>query len=224
MRFVLLGPPGAGKGTLAALLKESLGFLPISTGDILREQIKNNTPIGLEAKKYIESGQLVPDEVVTKLVEEKFRKGDIKDQSFLLDGFPRTRKQAEDLDQILKSIGKPIDYAVYLTSSLTVVIKRLAGRRVCRNCGGLFHMINKRPLKEGICDQCGGNLYQREDDNEATIRTRMDVYIQNTQPVIDYYKAQGKLKTLDSDKEAPEVQNELMNFLNEDRKGHKHKI
>lgn len=217
MRLVLLGPPGAGKGTLAALLKENLKVAHISTGDILREEMKNNTRLGLEAKQYIENGKLVPDEVVTKLIESKLKSNGVGNQGFMLDGFPRTIQQAKDLDRILKDLKQPLDYVLYLESTLSVIIQRLTGRRVCRNCGALFHMTNKPPRKNGVCNSCGGVLYQRADDNEETIRTRMDVYLQNTTPIIDYYEDQGKLRKVNADKNAEEVQAVLMKIFHEDR-------
>ncbi len=218
MRLVLLGPPGAGKGTLAALLKESLKVAHISTGDILREEMKNNTRLGLEAKQYIENGKLVPDEVVTKLIESQLKNDTGLKNGFMLDGFPRTTQQAKDLDRILKGLKEPLDYVLYLESTLSVIIQRLTGRRVCRNCGALFHMKNKPPKKEGICNSCGGPLYRRADDNEETIRTRMDVYLKNTMPIIDYYEAQGALRKVDADKDAEKVQAVLMKIFHEDRK------
>ncbi|OGX34924.1 MAG: adenylate kinase [Omnitrophica WOR_2 bacterium RIFCSPHIGHO2_02_FULL_52_10] len=213
MRLVLLGPPGAGKGTLAGLLKEKLGIAHISTGDILREEMKNNTPLGREVKKYIETGELVPDQVVTKLIDNKFTRNDLADKGYMLDGFPRTEQQAKDLDKILQKLGKPLEYAVYLESSLPVIIKRLTGRRVCRNCGALYHIPNKPPKRKGICDECGGEIYQRADDNEETIKTRMDVYMQSTEPIIAFYQAQGKLKKVDADKDSREVQRILMKLF-----------
>ncbi|MBI5025101.1 MAG: adenylate kinase [Candidatus Omnitrophica bacterium] len=222
MRLVLLGPPGAGKGTLAALLKESLKLVHISTGDMLREEMKKETPIGQEAKKFIEKGELVPDEFVIKLIEKKLTGGKRVEHGYMLDGFPRTRKQAEDLDRILGEIRQPLDYALYMESTLPVIIQRLGGRRVCENCGALYHIRNKPPKKDKICDLCGGELYQRADDNEVTIRTRMDVYLKSTRLVIDYYQAQGKLKKLDGDKDSEEVQAVLMQIFHEDRKLNKH--
>lgn len=213
MRLVLLGPPGAGKGTLAGLLKEKLGVAHISTGDILREEMKNNTPLGREVKQYIDNGELVPDQVVTKLIDNKFTSNDIASKGYMLDGFPRTEQQARDLDKILQKLGKPLEYAIYLESSLPVIIKRLTGRRICRNCGALYHIRNKPPQRKGICDECGGEVYQRADDNEETIRTRMDVYMKSTEPIIDFYQAQGKLKKVDADKDSQEVQRILMKLF-----------
>ncbi|HCI44827.1 MAG TPA: adenylate kinase [Candidatus Omnitrophica bacterium] len=222
MRLVLLGPPGAGKGTLAALLKEGLGLVHISTGDMLREEMKKETATGREVKKFIEKGELVPDEFVIRLIEKKLTSDKRVGHGYMLDGFPRTRKQAEDLDRILGQIRQPLDYALYMESTLPVIIQRLGGRRVCRNCGTLYHIRNKPPKKEKVCDLCGAEVYQRADDNEATIRTRMDVYLKNTRSVIDYYNAQGKLKKLDGDKDSEEVQAVLMQIFHEDHKFNKH--
>lgn len=216
MRLVLLGPPGAGKGTLANSLKEKLCIPHISTGDILREEMKNNTPLGQEAKRHVESGGLVPDEVVTKLIEHRLSNGNV-DEGYMLDGFPRTETQAEDLDKILSNLDKTIESAVYLDASLPVVIRRLTGRRVCRNCGAIFHIENNPPKEEGVCNECGGEVYQRADDNEETIKTRMDVYLKNTKPVVDYYEAQGKLKKVDADKDSQEVLETLMKIFDEGR-------
>lgn len=222
MRLVLLGPPGAGKGTLAALLRESLKLVHISTGDMFREEMKNQTPLGREVKGYIDKGDLVPDELAIRLIEQKLISDKNVRRGYMLDGFPRTRKQAEDLDRILERIHQPLDYALYMAATLPVIIQRLAGRRVCRGCGALFHIRNRPPRQENVCDACGAELYQRADDNEATIRTRMNVYLKNTRPIIDYYKAQDKLKELDADKDSREVQAILMKIVHEDHKFHQH--
>lgn len=225
MKLVLLGPPGAGKGTQANLLKELFGIAHISTGDILREEMKNGTPLGKEVKKFVESGALVPDEVVTKIIENRLTtKSSGNSKGFMLDGFPRTQTQAEDLDKILGSEKSSIDYAVYFESTLPVIIQRLTGRRVCRKCGALFHAVNKPPKKAGVCDLCGGELYQRSDDNEETIKNRMSVYEKNTQPILDHYKKQGKLIRVDADRDADFVKNHLMEAFNKDGKLDTHKV
>ena len=222
MRLILLGPPGIGKGSLASALKNEFGILHISTGDILREEIKGNTALGAEAKKYIDQGQLVPDELVTKLIENKFSQKDFARKGYLLDGFPRTVKQARDLDAILQAAQKPYDYVVCMEGTLPVILQRLTGRRVCKKCGHVFHLRNKPSQKAGICDSCGSELYQRPDDNEETLRTRMDVYLKSTKPIIDYYERQGKLKRMDGDKESEELEEILTASFHEDRKLHKH--
>lgn len=215
---MLLGPPGAGKGTLGHLLKETYGLIHISTGDILREEMKENTKFGGEIKKIIETGGLVPDEVVTKIIENKLTADAALEKGYLLDGFPRTTTQAKDLDKILARIKKPINYAIYFEVSLPVIIQRLTGRRVCQNCGALYHMTNKPPKKRDVCDVCGGPLYQRADDNEATIQTRIEVYTKNTAPIVDYYQRQGKLKRVNADRDAAAMKNDLINIFNENRK------
>ena len=221
MNVILLGPPGAGKGTLAALLKEEISLLHISAGDILREEMKGKTKIGQEVKKLVDAGKLVPDEVVTKLIDKRISKAQ---KGFMLDGFPRTTVQAKALDKIFKKNKQLLDYALYLEATLPVIIQRLTGRRVCRQCGALFHMQNKQPLKDGVCDQCGGALYQRADDNEETIKTRMGVYLKSTKPIIDYYRKQKKLITLNADKDSEQLLKEdLSGLLNDVGRQHKNK-
>jgi len=191
MRIVLLGPPGAGKGTQAKLLKDELGIAHVSTGDILREEMKNNTPLGQEIKQFVNSGGLVPDDIITKIIEQRLMTDRSLDKGYMLDGFPRTKAQAQDLDRITQKIGKPIDYTLYMEASLPIIIQRLTGRRVCRKCGALFHVVNKPSRKEGVCDLCQGELYQRSDDNEETIKKRLNVYHNQTAPLIDWYEKEG---------------------------------
>jgi len=198
MRVVLLGPPGAGKGSLAGLLKEKYHLAHISTGDMLREEIKKGSPLGLEIKSVIAKGILVSDELVTKLVEHRFLNSPELTKGYMLDGYPRTVQQAVDLDAILLKAKLPLDFALNMEADPGLLLKRLTGRRVCRKCGALFHMTNKPPLKAGVCDVCGGELYQRTDDNEATIKERMQVYRDSTEPIIEYYAKQHKLKKLDA--------------------------
>jgi len=222
MKLVILGAPGAGKGTLAGFLKETFALYHISTGDILREEMKNNTALGQEVKGFVEKGDLVPDEVVTKLIENKFRSSAKFDKGFMLDGYPRTKTQAEELDRILKEVQQSIDFAIYLESTLPVIIQRLTGRRVCRNCGALYHIVNKPAQKDNVCDECGGELYKREDDNEETIKTRMDVYLMSTKPIIEYYESQGQLKKINGDQESGVVQKQLLEIFNENGKLNQH--
>ncbi|MBF0385638.1 MAG: adenylate kinase [Candidatus Omnitrophica bacterium] len=214
MKIVLLGPPGAGKGTLAKGLKDHFNLMHISTGDMLREEMKNGTDLGKEAKKHIESGGLVPDEIVTKMVESKFKNDKNTKNGFMLDGFPRTKQQAEDLDKILAKVGQPLDCVLSLDASLSIVLERLTGRSVCRACGALYHIKNMPSKKDGVCDKCGGELYQRADDNEKTIKNRMEVYSKSTEPIIDFYKNKGLLKSLDANKEAEEVRQYTIKLLN----------
>ena len=212
-RIVLLGPPGAGKGTLAALIKEKFALLHISTGDIMREEMKRKTALGKEICGYVERGQLVPDEIVTKMIKNKLTRTRQPFEGFMLDGFPRTVSQAEDLDMILKSINKPIDFALSMEASVPIILQRLTGRRVCRSCGGLFHIKSKPPVKENICDACGGELYQRPDDIEETIKTRLDVYTKSTKPIIDFYRAQHKLKSVNANSSGQEVLKYLTSLM-----------
>lgn len=213
MRIVLLGPPGAGKGSLAGLIKEIMKIAHISTGDMLREEMKKGSALGIEIKGLIEKGALVSDEIVTKLVEQRVTTDKSLDQGYMLDGFPRTVKQAQDLDKILQRIGKPLDFALNMEASIDIILKRLTGRRVCKKCGGLFHLSNKPPKMAGVCDACGGELYQRSDDNEATIRKRMEVYMTSTAPIVDYYESTHRLKKIDGNKETVDCRNDLVALL-----------
>lgn len=214
MRIVILGPPGAGKGSLAYLLKEELGISHISTGDILRDEIKNSTELGLQAQAYMKKGELVPDEIVLGIIETKFD-SDIKvEQGYMLDGFPRTVNQAKGLDRILEKVKQPLDYVFYLESTEGVILSRLTGRRICRNCGALFHMTNKPPKQDGVCDHCGGETYQRTDDSVDTIKNRLNIYLESSLPVVEYYGEQGKIRKVDSDKEAEEVKEILLRTCN----------
>ena len=213
MKVVLLGPPGAGKGSLAGLLKEQYHLAHISTGDMLREEIKKGTALGLEIKSLIAAGALVSDELVTQLVQQRLLNDPDLKKGYMLDGFPRTVKQAQDLDAILSKTNSPLDFALNMEADSDLILKRLTGRRVCRKCGALFHMTNKPPLKAGVCDACSGELYQRTDDNEATIKARMQVYQTSTQPIIDYYASQHKLKKLDGNLETADLAQSLAVML-----------
>lgn len=195
MRIVLLGGPGSGKGTQAKKLIDKLGVPQISTGDIFRAALKEGTPMGLKAKVYMDKGELVPDDVVIGVVEERLTKPDL-DKGYMLDGFPRTLAQAEALDKILASQTKSIDHAILVDVPDEELVARLSGRRTCRNseCGAMFHVMFNPPKKEGICDKCGSELYQRDDDSEVTIRERLAVYNKQTAPLIDYYDKKGLLR------------------------------
>jgi adenylate kinase len=213
MRLVLLGPPGAGKGTLAQLLKNTLGLMHLSTGDMLREEIKQNTELGQEAQRLIDSGKLVSDEVVIKLIKAKLTEN--SKQGYMFDGFPRTKKQAEALDKLLNDLKKPLDYAFYMETTSSLIVKRLSGRRVCKTCGTVYHISNRPPKKAGVCNVCGGELYQRADDNEETIKTRMNEYMENTTPVIEYYEGKGNLKRIDGDAESEDLENQIIKIFDE---------
>jgi len=213
MRVVLLGPPGAGKGSLAGLLKKKYSLAHISTGDMLREEIKKGTALGSEIKSLITKGVLVSDELVTKLVEQRILHDPDLKKGYMLDGFPRTVKQAHDLDVLLAAAGVPLDFALNMEADLNIILKRLTGRRVCRKCGALFHMTNKPPKKDSVCDVCGGEVYQRTDDNEETIKARMQVYRESTQPIIDYYAKQRKLKKLNGNLETADLAQALAAML-----------
>ena len=196
MNIILLGPPGAGKGTQAKRLVEKLHIPQISTGDMLREALKEGTPLGLEAKKYMDSGGLVPDSVVIGLVKERLQKPDAK-AGFMLDGFPRTVAQAQELDRIIGEMGRQIDHVISVEVPGSELLGRLTGRRTCRACGAMYHVMFKPPVKEGVCESCGGELYQRSDDNEATVKSRLQTYEAQTKPLVDYYEKQGKLRRVD---------------------------
>ena len=213
MKIILLGPPGAGKGTQAKVLSQSLKLAHISTGDILREAIKNSSPLGVEAKKYVESRELVPDTLVTKMLIERLFRDDVK-AGFILDGFPRNIQQAKDLDDFFKSNNsyEPL-YVIYLDTSEKVIIQRLSGRRICRNCQAVFHITNMPPKKDMQCDSCGGELYQRKDDQEATIKNRLVVYNRETHALVDYYSKENRLFRVSADKDAKVVLDEMFKIL-----------
>ena len=193
MNIILLGPPGAGKGTQASRLIEKYGIPQISTGDMLRAALKEGTPLGLEAKKYMDQGALVPDQVVIGLVKERIQKPDCS-KGYMLDGFPRNVSQAEALDKMLGELKQKIDHVVSIEVPSEELMGRLTGRRTCRACGAGFHVMFDPPKKEAVCDKCGGELYQRDDDNEATVGSRLKVYEGQTKPLIDYYEKQDKLR------------------------------
>ena len=212
MRLVLLGPPGAGKGTLAQVLSKELQTVHISTGDMLREALRAATPLGLKAKEYMEKGALVPDAVVIGIVGERLKKKDAR-QGFILDGFPRTREQAESLDSSLKDLAMPLETAVYFKTSLAVIIRRLSGRRICSKCGRTYHIINFKPKVEGLCDDCRGDLMQRPDDREEAIENRLKVYEKQTAPLIEYYRKKKILAEVSGDLEVGELKHRLTELL-----------
>lgn len=195
--IILMGPPGAGKGTLAKQLKESLSLVHISTGDMFRDAIKAQTELGKLAQSYINKGDLVPDDVTIGLVKERLSQKDCEG-GFLLDGFPRTLPQAEALSEITKEINRPIDVVINLDCDNEELVRRISGRRVCKNCGAPYHIVTMKPKVEGVCDLCGGELYQRKDDNEEALKVRLEHYVSETKPLLDYYDKLGLLESFNS--------------------------
>ncbi len=212
MNIVFLGPPGAGKGTQAKKIAEKYGIPQISTGDMFREHLSKGTELGLKAKEYMDKGQLVPDEVVLGMVEERLKQPDCE-KGFILDGFPRTVPQAEALDQLLEKMGKKIDYAICIDVPDEELVKRLTGRRTCKKCGMMYHVMFKPPKEEGKCDVCGGELYQRADDNEETVRNRLKVYHEQTEPIIQFYEKKGVLYRIDGMGSIDEIFERIVKLL-----------
>ena len=212
MRIVLLGPPGAGKGTQAKLLQEHFDIPQISTGDILRRAAKEGTTFGKRAKKYMDRGELVPDSVILDIVEERLSADDCQ-KGFLLDGFPRTVVQAEAFQTMLDRQNQVLDGAVSLRVPRQKLVARLSGRRTCRQCGAMYHVRFNPPKKEGVCDQCGGDLYQRADDREETIEARMEVYDRESAPLLEHFRQKGLLREVDGSKTTDEVFREILRQL-----------
>ncbi len=214
MRIVLLGPPGAGKGTQAVMLEERLGYIHLSTGDILRSNVKKGTEIGNKAKSFMEKGELVSDDIVIEMMISEIRSLD-KSKSFMLDGFPRTVYQASKLDEALSKVSMPLDMVVYFKTSEETLMFRLTGRRICRECGANYHAVNMPPKKEGVCDKCGGELYQRKDDKPETIKKRLTVFDSQTKDLIAYYRDKGILVEVSGDLGADEVYEKLFGIIND---------
>jgi adenylate kinase len=209
MILVFLGPPGAGKGTQAKLLSQRMGFLHLSAGDLLREAVKNQTPLGKKAKEYMDRGELVPDELIVQLIEETMP----KDGNVILDGFPRTVNQALALEEMLKGKGEKISKVLFFDVPDEVIIDRLSGRRVCSKCGAVYHVKYNPPKIEGVCDLCGGSLVQRDDDKEEVVRKRLEVYRKQTQPLIEFYQDRGIIYRLDAEKGVEELFEEVKGLV-----------
>ncbi len=212
MYILLMGPPGAGKGTQAENLIRDYGIPQISTGDMFREAIKAGTDLGKEAKSYMDKGDLVPDSVTVGIVKERLSQEDCK-KGWILDGFPRTTAQAAALDAILHELGITLTAVIGIKADPKGLVKRISGRLVCKNCGTSFHKEFRPPKVEGICDNCGGELYQRPDDNEATVSERLAVYEKSTRPLIDYYKASGHFYEIDGDQPMSKVYEDIQAAL-----------
>ena len=204
MKIIMLGAPGAGKGTQAQKIAAKYGIPHISTGDIFRANIKNGTELGLKAKSYMDAGGLVPDEITIGMLLDRIHQADCEN-GYVLDGFPRTIPQAESLTEALKKNGESIDFAVNVDVPDENIISRMSGRRACLNCGATYHIVYNAPKKEGVCDACGQELVLREDDKPKTVKKRLDVYHDQTQPLIDYYKKEGVLAEVDGTKDMEEV-------------------
>jgi adenylate kinase len=212
MNVILMGPPGAGKGTQAELIKAAYPIPHISTGDMFREAVSNGTAMGLEAKKYMDAGQLVPDQVTIGIVEDRLAMPDCE-AGFLLDGFPRTTVQAEALEQVLAKHAKKVEIALNISVPEDILFVRMTGRVSCTNCKTVYNTIFNPPVTAGICDKCGGQLVQRSDDKEETVKKRLEVYLQQTQPLLDYYDAQGILVTIDGNRDPQIVFKEVQAVL-----------
>jgi adenylate kinase len=207
VRLVLLGKPGAGKGTQAALLSQHYGVEHLSTGDVFRSAVSQGTPVGLEVKRFMDTGELVPDEIVIRVVDEHFAEGGPLEEGFILDGFPRTLVQAQELEKVL--VRHPLDLVLDIEVPTETILDRIAGRRACVNCGATYH-VNKRPAVGWTCDVCGGDVVQRDDDTEEAVATRLQVYARQTVPIIEFYENLGKLVVVDGYGSGSEVQDRLL--------------
>jgi len=212
MKLILLGPPGAGKGTQAKMLTDRFGIPQISTGDILRAAVKEGTPMGVKAKAFMDAGGLVPDEVVVGIVRERLQKDDCA-AGFILDGFPRTVAQADALKETLSGLGKELDAVISLEVDIEALVERLTGRRTCKECGRGYHVKFDPPKSAGLCDVCGGTLFQRDDDREETIRKRLEVYHEQTSPLAAYYRNDSLLTAIDGMREIDTVQRQILSAL-----------
>ncbi|WP_044895212.1 adenylate kinase [Bacillus alveayuensis] len=212
MNLVLMGLPGAGKGTQAEKIVEKYGIPHISTGDMFRAAIKEGTALGLEAKSYMDRGDLVPDEVTIGIVRERLSKDDCQ-KGFLLDGFPRTVAQAEALENILAELNRSIDYVINIDVDRSILMERLTGRRICKDCGATYHLVFNPPAQPGVCDKCGGELYQRADDNEETVANRLEVNLKQAKPLLDFYEEKGYLRNINGQQEIDKVFEDISELL-----------
>lgn len=212
MNLVLMGLPGAGKGTQAERLVDTFDIPHISTGDMFRSAIREGTSLGLQAKAYMDRGELVPDQVTVGIVKERLAKADCR-RGFLLDGFPRTVPQAEALQQLLAEAGRQLEHVIYIEVAEETLLKRLSGRRICSNCAAAYHLIYHPPKQEGICDKCGATLYQRDDDKEETVKTRLEVNLKQLEPLLQYYEQQNLLRHVDGEQEIEQVFQEIKTLL-----------
>ena len=213
MRLVLLGPPGAGKGTQARMLEKRLGVPQVASGDLLRAAVRKRTPLGVEAKRYMDKGALVPDELVLKLIEERLHQPDAA-SGFILDGFPRTAAQAETLTAMLQASGsRQLDKVIAIIVPDDEIVKRISGRRTCKNCGAMYHVIYDPPRNQNLCNSCNGELYQRDDDAEDTVRMRLEVYAATMRPLLEYYERLGLLAQIDGIGRPEEIQQSILGAL-----------
>ena len=212
MKLILLGPPGAGKGTQAANIIETFSIPHISTGDIFRKNIKEGTELGKKAKEYMDRGELVPDTLVVEIVEDRLKAEDCK-SGFLLDGFPRTVFQAEALDKVLENMGAGLDYVINVVVDPELLVERAVGRRICRDCGSTYHIKYNPPKEESVCDKCSGELYQRSDDNADTVTNRIRVYMDETSPLIEYYRVKGNLINVDGQQDIDKVFDDILKAI-----------
>ncbi|MGG3891665.1 adenylate kinase [Metabacillus fastidiosus] len=212
MNLVLMGLPGAGKGTQAERIVESYEIPHISTGDMFRAAIKEETELGLQAKSFMDKGELVPDEVTIGIVKERLGKNDCE-KGFLLDGFPRTVAQADALEGILEDLDKKIDYVINIDVNKDILMDRLTGRRICKQCGSTYHLVFNPPAVDGGCDKCGGELYQRADDNEETVANRLEVNLKQTEPLLSFYREKGYLKNINGEQDIHKVFEDVKKLL-----------
>ncbi|WP_026693342.1 adenylate kinase [Peribacillus kribbensis] len=212
MNLVLMGLPGAGKGTQAERIVEKYDIPHISTGDMFRAAIKGQTELGLKAKSYMDKGELVPDEVTIGIVRERLSQDDCK-KGFLLDGFPRTVAQADALENILAELDRQLNFVINIDVDKNILMERLTGRRICKECGATYHLVFNPPAKDGVCDRCGGELYQRADDNQETVQTRLEVNMKQAQPLMDFYEEKGYLRHINGQQDIDKVFADIQELL-----------